>query len=51
MPLSAALGEDNLDCQINEITRNVKALGRHENIGTPGTKKSPENLIYFEFRY
>jgi arginase len=49
MPLSAALGEDNLDCQINEITRNVKALGRHENIGTPGTKIRPENLIYFEF--
>jgi arginase len=46
MPLSAALGEDNLDCQINEIPENVKAR-RHEKHWYPGTKIRPENLIYF----
>ncbi|MFB0909698.1 MAG: arginase [Flavobacterium sp.] len=51
MPLSAALGEDNFDCQVNEI--NPDTAQRWEdlkNIGTPGTKISPENLIYFGVR-
>jgi arginase len=49
MPLSAALGEDNFDCQVNEI--NPDTAQRWEdlkNIGVHGTKISPENLIYFE---
>ena len=51
MPLSAALGEDNLDCQINEITpETLKHWEDMKNIGTPGTKIRPENLIYFGVR-
>ena len=51
MPLSAALGEDNFDCQVNEI--NPDTAQRWEdlkNIGVHGTKISPENLIYFGVR-
>jgi arginase len=49
MPLSAALGEDNFDCQVNEINPDTAQHWEDlKNIGTPGTKISPENLIYFE---
>jgi arginase family enzyme len=45
------LGEDNFDCQVNEI--NPDTAQRWEdlkNIGVHGTKISPENLIYFGVR-
>jgi arginase len=44
--LSAALGEDNFDCQVNEINPDTD----FKNIGVHGTKISPENLIYFGVR-
>jgi arginase len=51
MPLSAALGEDNFDCQVNEISADTAQHWEDlKNIGTPGTKISPENLIYFGVR-
>jgi arginase len=51
MPLSAALGEDNLDCEINEVSPETKQQWEDmKNIGRPGTKIRPENLIYFGVR-
>jgi arginase len=51
MPLSAALGEDNFDCQVNEITPDTAQHWEDlKNIGTPGIKIRPENLIYFGVR-
>lgn len=51
MPLSAALAEDNLDCKINEISpETVQHWEDMKNIGCPGAKIRPENLIYFGVR-
>lgn len=51
MPLSAALANDNLDCQINEIVPETKQHWEEmKNIGCPCAKISPENLIYFGVR-
>jgi arginase len=51
MPLSAALANDNLDCQINEITPETKQHWEEmKNIGYEGAKIRPENLIYFGVR-
>lgn len=51
MPLSAALGEDNMDCKVNEVTpETLQKWEDMKNIGTQGTKISPENLIYFGVR-
>jgi arginase len=49
MPLSAALGEDNFDCQVNEINPDTQRWEDLKNI-VHGTKISPENLIYFGVR-
>ena len=47
MPLSAALANDNLDCQINEIVPETKQHWEEmKNIGYKGAKIRPENLIY-----
>jgi arginase len=51
MPLAAALSEDNLDFQINEINRETSDLWeRMKNIAIPGAKVSGENVIYFGVR-
>jgi len=51
MPLAAALAEDNLDFQINDITRETSDLwGRMKNIGVPGAKVSGDDVIYFGVR-
>ncbi|HEY4619120.1 MAG TPA: arginase [Flavobacterium sp.] len=51
MPLAAALAEDNLDCKINDITpETVQNWEEMKNIGCPGAKIRPENLIYFGVR-
>lgn len=51
MPLAAALAEDNLDCKINEITpETIKHWEDLKNIGCPGAKIRPGNLIYFGVR-
>ena len=51
MPLSAALANDNLDCQINEIVPETKQHWEEmKNIGYKGAKIRPENLIYFGVR-
>jgi arginase len=51
MPLSAALGDDNLSCQNNEVTPEThQDWEEMKNIGYPGPKVLPENLIYFGVR-
>lgn len=51
MPLSAALGNDNLDCKINDISpETVQQWEDMKNIGVKATKIKPENLIYFGVR-
>ncbi len=51
MPLSAALGEDNVVCQNNEVTPETQAHWEEmKNIGFKGPKVAPENLIYFGVR-
>lgn len=51
MPLAAALGEDNLDCQVNKIIPETKQHWEEmKNIGFPGAKVRPEDLIYFGVR-
>ena len=47
----SALGEDNLDCKINDITpETAQHWEDMKNIGCPGAKILPENLIYFGVR-
>ena len=51
MPLAAALSEDNLDFQINDITRETSDLWeRMKNIAIPGAKVAAENVVYFGVR-
>ncbi len=51
MPLAAAIADDNLDCQINDIERETFDLWeRLKNIGVPTQKVKPEHLIYFGVR-
>jgi arginase len=51
MPLAAALAEDNLDCKINDISPETSQHWEDmKNIGCPGAKILPENLIYFGVR-
>ena len=51
MPLAAALSEDNLDFQINDISRETTDLWeRMKNIATPGAKVAAENVVYFGVR-
>ncbi len=51
MPLAAALAEDNLEYEINDVSRGTAELWeRMKNIGISGTKLAPENLIYFGVR-
>jgi arginase len=51
MPLAAALGEDNLDCQINKVaTETQEHWEAMKNIGCQGIKVLAENLVYFGVR-
>ena len=51
MPLAAALAKDNMKNRINEVSTATKELwNAMKNIGTPGTKLQPQNLIYFGVR-
>ncbi|TDE41936.1 arginase [Flavobacterium rhamnosiphilum] len=51
MPLAAALADDNLSCQINEVTPETQQHWESmKNIGYKGAKVLAENLIYFGVR-
>lgn len=51
MPLGAAIADDNLDCQINDVDRETADLwDRMKNIGMPGQKVLPEDVVFFGVR-
>ena len=51
MPLGAAIGDDNLDCQRNEVTPGTQAQWRAlKNIGVEGQKVKPEDIVFFGVR-
>jgi len=51
MPLSAAIADDNLSCQINEVSVETKKHWEAmKNIGCKGAKITPEHIIYFGVR-
>lgn len=51
MPLAAALANDNLDCQINEVTGDTeKYWNAMKNIGVAGAKVLAEDVVYFGVR-
>lgn len=51
MPLAAAIADDNLDCQINDIDRETSEFWeRMKNIGVPGQKVAPEDIVFFGVR-
>jgi arginase len=51
MPLAAALGNDNLDCQVNELSKDTENHWVNlKNIGIEGSKIKADNLVYFGVR-
>ncbi len=51
MPLAAALNQDNLAHQVNEVTEKTAAIWENlKQIGTKETKLQPENLVFFGVR-
>ncbi|NQY04910.1 MAG: arginase [Flavobacteriaceae bacterium] len=51
MPLAAAIADDNLDCQINEVTGEThKYWNAMKNIGVDGAKVLSSDLVYFGVR-
>lgn len=51
MPLAAAIADDNLDCQINDVDRETTEFWeRMKNIGVPGQKVTPEDIVFFGVR-
>ena len=51
MPLAAAIADDNLDYQINEISRDTQDYwNRMKNIGTFEQKVNPKDIIFFGVR-
>lgn len=51
MPLAATISDDNLDCQINEVSTETKNLWEQmKNIGVKGQKVKAEDIIFFGVR-
>jgi len=51
MPLAAAIANDNLDCQVNNITDKVKSSWEAmKNIGVTGAKVLAQDVVYFGVR-
>jgi arginase len=51
MPLAAALGDDNLDCQVNNVAQDTQEhWNEMKSIGIDGPKVLAENLVYFGVR-
>ncbi len=51
MPLAAAIADDNLDCQVNQVTDEVKTCwNAMKNIGIEGAKVLAEDIVYFGVR-
>ena len=51
MPMAAALGEDNLESRVNDVSKELADLWiKMKNIGTNGAKLKAEHLVYFGLR-
>jgi arginase len=51
MPLAAALGEDNLACQVNKVAASTQMLWEDmKNIAVDGPKVLPEHVVFFGVR-
>ena len=51
MPLAAALGDDNMDCRVNEVQDDAsEQWERMKSIGVAGPKLSPDHLVFFGVR-
>lgn len=51
MPLSAAIGDDNLACQINQVTKETQYFWQEiKDTGVNGPKVQPEDIIFFGVR-
>ena len=51
MPLAATIADDNLDCQINDVSRETSEFWEQmKNIGVPGQKVTPENIVSYGVR-
>lgn len=51
MPLAAALGEDNTENKINEVSENsIRYWDNMKNLGIKGAKLKPNDLVYFGVR-
>ncbi|MFK5982797.1 MAG: arginase [Flavobacteriaceae bacterium] len=51
MPLAAAIADDNLDCQVNQVTDEVATCwNAMKNIGVEGAKVLAEDVVYFGVR-
>ncbi len=51
MPLAAAIGDDNLDCQVNEVTKDTLYFWQEiKDTGVNGPKIKPEDIIFFGVR-
>jgi len=51
MPLAAAIGDDNLDCQINEVTKETQYFWQEiKDTGVNGPKVKPADIIFFGVR-
>jgi len=51
MPLAAAIGDDNLACQINEVTKETQYFWQEiKDTGVNGPKVKPEDIIFFGVR-
>ena len=51
MPLAAAIADDNLDCQVNQVTDEVATCwNAMKNIGEEGAKVLAEDVVYFGVR-
>jgi arginase len=51
MPLAAAIADDNLDCQVNQVTDEVATCwNAMKNIGVQGAKVLAEDVVYFGVR-
>jgi arginase len=51
MPLAAALGEDNIDNRINEVSKSsIHYWDNMKNLGINGPKLKPNHLVYFGVR-
>ncbi|MFM2401572.1 MAG: hypothetical protein RI950_1089 [Bacteroidota bacterium] len=51
MPLAAAMHLDNLDCSVNQVSKEtVDSWQELKNIGVLGPKMAPEHVVYFGLR-